>query len=154
MILDKIENAALYLSLNPGFEKAFDFINKNDFSNFLPGKYDIAGDEIFVLVNEYETKNAQDSYPEAHKKYIDIQLLISGTEKIGFASFIGQKVVTEYNETKDISFFDAPVDFFQLKTRMFAIFFNSDLHQPGIYVDMPEMVKKVVVKVLKNYSEK
>jgi len=154
MVLDKIENASFYESLNPGFKKAFDFIKKNNFSNFLPGKYNIVGDEIFVLVSEYETKHAQDSYPEAHKKYIDIQFLISGTEKIGFTSFINQKVVTEYNKKKDISFFDTPVDFFQLKTGMFAIFFNNDLHQPGIFVNNPETVKKVVVKVLKNYSGK
>ena len=127
---------------------------KTDFSNFLPGKYELEGDKIFVLVNEYETKKASETYPEAHQKYIDIQLMVSGSEKFGYAPFSGQKVETVYNEKKDIAFFDSKVDFFELKQGLFAIFFNNELHQPGILIDKAESVKKVVVKVLANFSDK
>lgn len=154
MILDKIENTALYRSLHPGIKKAFDFIQKNDFSSFLPGKYEVEGDKIFVLVNEYETKKASETFPEAHRKYIDIQLMVSGNELFGYAPFSGQKVQSEYNEKKDIAFFNSKVDFFELKPGMFAIFFNNELHQPGILIEKPKTVKKVVVKVLANFSEK
>jgi len=151
MILDKVENAVLYQNLHPGIKMAFDFIKKTDFSSFLPGKYELEGDKIFVLVNEYETKKASETYPEAHRKYIDIQLMVSGFERFGYAAFSGQKVQSEYNEKKDIAFFISKVDFFELNPGMFAIFFNNELHQPGILIDEPKTVKKVVVKVLANY---
>ncbi|HEY9115725.1 MAG TPA: YhcH/YjgK/YiaL family protein [Bacteroidales bacterium] len=153
MVLDRIENVALYESLHPGIKTAFDFINKTDFSSFLPGKYELEGDKIFVLVNEYETKKASETYPEAHRKYIDIQLMVSGSEKFGYAAFSGQKVQSEYNLIKDIAFFNSEVDFFELNPGMFAIFFKNELHQPGIFIGKPETVKKVVVKVLANFLE-
>jgi YhcH/YjgK/YiaL family protein len=154
MVLDKIENATLYENLHPGFKKAFEFIRKSDFSNFLPGKYAIEGEEIFVLINEYETKGIHESYPEAHQKYIDIQIMISGSEMIGYAPKSNQDIVEEYDKKKDIAFYNSTVNFFELKTNMFAIFFSNDLHQPGIALGKSKTVKKAVVKVNIEYSEK
>ena len=151
MIFDKFENAHLYRSLNTGIAKAFDMIEKTDFSKYLPGKYTIEGEELFVLVNEYETKAAIGNYPEAHKKYVDIQLMLSGAELIGYTPLLNQPVKEVYNEKNDIAFFEAEVDYLQLKTGMFAIFFSNDLHMPGIFIEKPAFVKKIVFKVNTNY---
>ena len=154
MILDKLDNSLLYAELHPGFKIAFDFVKKNDLNNFLPGKYSIVGDRIIVLIDEYETKGNLQSHPEAHKKYIDIQLMVSGSEMIGYASKNMHKELKPYEKEKDIAFFDAPVNFFELKLGMFAIFFRDDLHQPGIALGKIKTVKKAVFKVLADFSGK
>ena len=151
MVLDKIDNVAFYENLHPGFKKAFNFINKSDFSKLKPGKYAIEGDDIFVLIDEYKTKSMYQSHPETHKEYIDIQVMVSGSEMIGYASGNEQTVVEEYNPKKDVEFYEAAVNFFELKPGMFVIFFSNDVHQPGIALGKPKTVKKAVVKVRKGY---
>ena len=71
MVLDKIENSKLYTGLSKKIAKAFAYINETDLHQIVPGKYEIDGDNIFALVQEYETKN--DGRLEGHYKYIDIQ---------------------------------------------------------------------------------
>ncbi|HAF27831.1 MAG TPA: YhcH/YjgK/YiaL family protein [Bacteroidales bacterium] len=146
MVLDKIENSGLYKSLHPRFDKAFEYIQKTDFSLLDDGKYEIEGENIFALVQEYNTKDAKDAKPEAHKKYIDIQYIHSGTELIGVATLKNQVIVVTDPE-KDITFFDGETSLVKLEAGMFAIFFPGDLHMPGILETQPAKVKKVVIKV-------
>jgi YhcH/YjgK/YiaL family protein len=146
MVLDKIENSGLYKSLHPRFDKAFEYIQKTDFSLLDDGKYEIEGENIFALVQEYNTKDAKDAKPEAHIKYIDIQYIHSGTELIGVATLKNQAIVVSDPE-KDITFFDGETSLVKFETGMFAIFFPGDLHMPGILETQPAKVKKVVIKV-------
>jgi len=105
MVVDKIENSGLYKSLHPRFDKAFEYLRETDFSLLDDGKYEIEGENIFALVQEYNTKDAKDAKPEAHKKYIDIQYIHSGTELIGVATIKNQVIVVSDPE-KDITFYD------------------------------------------------
>ncbi|HEX8461835.1 MAG TPA: YhcH/YjgK/YiaL family protein, partial [Segetibacter sp.] len=83
MIADVIENAGLYEGLNSKFIKAFDYLRKTDFASVEKGKYTIDGDEIFAIVNQFETKDKSECEVEAHKKHIDIQYVVRGTELFG-----------------------------------------------------------------------
>lgn len=152
MIVDKIENAYLYKDLISGIDMAFDYIKKTDFSNFLPGKYEIEGEDLFALVSEYETQEEECLFPEAHKKYIDVQFMISGEELIGYVTMENQPLVKPYTEVDDYALYNSAVNFLHLKTNMFAIFFPQDLHLPCIKIDEIQMVKKVVVKVMMDKS--
>ena len=72
---------------------------------------------------------------------------IKGVERIGVSILENDKPSAEYDENKDICFFDKESDFITLKKGMFAIFFPTDLHMPGINFDVNNQIKKVVIKV-------
>ena len=147
MIIDKLSNSHLYSSLGERINIAFAYLKQIDFSKTESGRYDIDGDNIFALVNEYTTKDESDGKLEAHKKYIDVQFVAKGCELMGYAPLNNQKVMNEYNEQNDITFFDGERSFTKVDEEMFAIFFPTDLHMPGIKVQKSEYVKKVVIKV-------
>lgn len=147
MIIDKIENSSLYLSVGKRIAKAFEYINSKDFSGIEPGRYEIEDGNIFAIVNEYETKNVNDCVLEAHRKFIDIQYIYSGVELIGVAPLVDQIPTIEYDESKDCVFFNEETSFVKMTGGMFAVFFPDDLHMPGVKADSVLKIKKVVVKV-------
>jgi len=147
MIIDKLSNAHLYSGLGERINKSFAYLKETDFSKIELGKYEIDGDDIFALVNEYKTKDESEGKLEAHKKYIDVQYVAKGTELMGYAPLKNQKVIDEYNEQNDITFFSGEKTFTQVDEGMFAIFFPTDVHLPGIKVNEKSFVKKVVIKV-------
>lgn len=144
MIIDNIQKALLYENLHPGFVKAFDFIRKTDFSKLADGKYEIDGDNIFAIVQEYKTKDI--AKLEGHRKYIDIQYLHSGVELIAYANLENQIIISD-DEEKDLAFYEGDGSFIKLESQMFAIFFPQDLHMPGIKLTESTKVKKIVIKV-------
>jgi YhcH/YjgK/YiaL family protein len=148
MIIDKLENAALYASISENLKIGFDFLKNTDLINLESGKYEIAEKNVFALVSEYQSKEHQDCRPEAHRNYADIQYIISGREIIGYATLNNQKVTDEYNKDKDIIFYSGETTPLILEAGMFAVFFPQDVHRPCMQLDGPEKVKKVVVKVL------
>ena len=148
MIIDLVANIEQYKVLGDRMAKAIDYIQKNDFQAMSKGKYPIDGDEVFAIVNEYETKAESDAKPETHKKYIDIQLMVSGTEYMGYMPLVGQQSSEAYNPDKDIEFYQLPCNLVEVSEGMFAIFYPQDIHQPSVLKDSSAPVKKVVVKVL------
>lgn len=147
MIIDHIENKDLYSTLNPDIKKALDYLYETDFSEIESGKYEIDGVNIFALVSEYKTKDLSQGKPESHRNYIDVQYLFSGEEFIGYAPLSNQKIVETYNEKNDITFYDCEQSLCLIQKKMFAVFFPTDIHMPGIRVTNPVVVKKIVVKV-------
>ena len=147
MIIDKLSNAHLYSGLGERINKAFAYLKQTDFSKMELGKYEIDGENIFALVNEYNTKDQSEGKLEAHKIYIDVQFVAKGSELMGYAPLENQQIIEEYNEPNDITFFSGKKSFTQVDEGMFAIFFPTDIHLPGIKVNEKSYVKKVVIKV-------
>jgi len=147
MIFDSIENSEIYYGLGEKFQKAFEYIKNTDFSKISDAKIEIDGDNIFALVQKYNTKNPKNAKWEAHRKYVDIQFMISGAENIGFVLSDYLDITEEYNEEKDVEFYDGLGDFVQLNEGEFAVFFPNDAHKPGLHIKESELVHKVVVKV-------
>jgi len=147
MIIDKLSNSNLYSGLSERINKSFAYLKETDFSKIELGKYEIDGDNIFALVNEYNTKDESEGKLEAHKKYIDVQFVAKGSELMGYAPLGNKKIIDEYNEQNDITFFSGEKSFIQVDEGMFAIFFPTDVHLPGIKVNEKSFVKKVVIKV-------
>lgn len=126
---------------------AYDFIvNKADSAE--PGKYELENG-AYVSVQEYTTKARIDAKYEAHKKFIDIQLVLSGQEIIAVAPLDKMTVKDEYSETKDVMFFvhnDECIDYL-LQSGDFLILYPQDVHMPCVCVNEKSQVKKIVVKV-------
>jgi YhcH/YjgK/YiaL family protein len=150
MIVDKIENSRLYEAIGERINKAFDYIKNTDLENINPGKYEIEGENIFALINEYKTKLESEGKLEAHKKYIDVQYVISGEELMGFVPLANQQILETYKEENDIVFLKGEKSFVKVSAGMFAIFFPEDVHMPGISTGKISDVKKLVIKVRVN----
>ncbi len=148
MIVDKLSNATLYQRLTPRISIALEYLQSTDFSKLEPGKYEVAGKEIYALVSAYNTKKLEDARWEAHRKYLDIQYVIEGAEQMGFTPIDNLKQVDEYSQEKDILFFTGSGDYVTIEAGMFAFFFPQDGHQPCVEIGESKLVKKVVIKVL------
>ncbi|MBQ8758690.1 MAG: YhcH/YjgK/YiaL family protein [Clostridia bacterium] len=148
MILDTIKNCGLYTAGNERLAKGFEFIKEFMKNPLEVGKYEIDGENVYAVVQEYETK-APGKF-ESHKKYIDIQFIVSGNELIKYENISALKACTEYDAEKDFMLFDGKDDVTELilKEGMFAVFYPEDGHMPGLAVKNPENVSKIVVKVL------
>ena len=147
MILDKIANAKIYAGLNNKIDKALEYIKNTDLIKIEQGKHEIDGDSFYALINEYDTKEKSECYLEAHRKYIDVQYVVSGSELFGYSPLNSQRPHSEYNEEKDFELFDDEPCFIKFDSGMFAVFFPDDLHMPGINIDKTSRVKKLVLKV-------
>ena len=147
MILDTLQNAHLYYGLGDRFITAFEYLKTTDFEKVEKGKYEI-GDDIFAIVNEYDTVDTAEELMESHKKYIDVQYIVKGAELVGH-DFLQDKTPSRaYDEAADFMLFsETPVFFSRLDQGNFAVFFPSDLHMPNIKIDKPLAVKKVVIKI-------
>ncbi|HSL90611.1 MAG TPA: YhcH/YjgK/YiaL family protein [Ignavibacteriaceae bacterium] len=153
MIVDKLSNSTLYYGLSEEINRAFSYLHNTNFNDVPPGKYEIDGDKVFAIVAEYQTEDESEGKPESHKKYIDVQYVVKGSELIGYAPLVNQVISEPYNEENDIIFYKTKCSFLELSKGMFAIFYPDDIHLPGIKVGEKILVKKVVVKVRVYYVE-
>lgn len=63
-------------------QKAISYLKDNDFIHMEPGVYEIQGKDIYAQVFDAETGEVSEKRPEVHEKYVDVQFLVSGKEKI------------------------------------------------------------------------
>jgi biofilm protein TabA len=146
MIIDHISNSPLYDSVHPAFGRAFDFIRQSDLASIAVGKYEIDGQKLFALVQQYETKRKEDAKWEAHRRFIDIQYVVQGAENIGYAN-LRQLTQGSYDSDRDFLPLHGEGDFLALQEGHFIILLPEDAHMPGIASASPTPVKKVVIKI-------
>lgn len=148
MIVDKIENIDTYRGINDNVDRAIEYLLKEDFVSLAPGKHEIQGDDLYILISEYTTKPKSESKYEAHRKYIDIQIIIKGEENIYWLPVDGLNVSKEYSEESDAALFEeASGSAISMERGYFALFFPKDAHMPGCSVSRDIPVKKAVLKV-------
>ena len=147
MIADNIKNAHFYYNFEKNYRMAFEFLEKNDLEALPDGKYSIKDDEIYAIVQQYVTKPEAEGKLEAHQKYTDIQYIISGEEKLGYANISKFLPTTPYDAEKDIIFGEGEASFIKAQAGVFMIFMPQDAHMPCICTDKPSSVKKVVIKI-------
>ena len=147
MIIDRIENASMYSGLAPRLAVALAYLRDTDFSCVEPGRYDIDGDEIYALVQAYTTKDVSKGLWEAHRRYIDVQYVAGGNERMGYANLGDLTVSREYEDKDDFLLLQGEGDFLTMPAGTFIILGPQDAHMPQIAVGKPCEVIKVVVKV-------
>lgn len=146
MILDTLSNAAVYSSLHKHFDQAFAFLRNIDLENLPVGRHEIDGDRMYALMAK-DTGRGKDKYVlEAHRKYIDIQMVIAGSEEMGWKPLARCKSISsQYDEKKDIVFFsDKPDSWLTVLPGQFVIFFPEDTHMPLI---SNSIIHKAVIKI-------
>ena len=149
MIFDRLKNASQYYVLGEKIKKGFDFLINTDLKSLPDGKYEIDGNEIFANVQTLKTKAKEDKKWEVHRKYIDIQYVIKGREKMGYGILEDFKtIVSHYTPEKDLEFLDGEkYNYIDVYEGDFVMFYPNDVHAPMLKVNNEEEIKKVIVKI-------
>lgn len=148
MIVDRIENINVYKNMGPDIYAGLEYI-RDARPDIELGTYQIT-DKVKAIVSEYETIAHFERGFEAHKHVIDIQYPIIGLERVKWSPIIGMDVNIPYEEENDRTFYKNPhilsthVD---IGKGFFAIMFPGDGHAPQHFVEKPELIKKITIKV-------
>jgi YhcH/YjgK/YiaL family protein len=147
MIFDKLSNIELYKGLSPDIYEGLKFLREAD-SKIASGVYQI-NPRVKAIVSVYETKAENEYGYEAHKKNIDIQCTLIGQERVACLPIERMREKTAYSEETDAAFYSAsaPPQEMTIGDGYFAVFFPQDGHMPQLCINLPQTVKKVVVKV-------
>jgi YhcH/YjgK/YiaL family protein len=146
MIIDRIDNAHLYYAIHSKFKRAFDYIHEINITIIPAGKYEIDGENMYAMVQEYNTKLKEQGFWEAHRRYIDLQYVVQGAEGIGYAN-ISQLQQDEYDTSKDFLPLHGDGDLLTLQSGFFVLLLPEDAHMPGMSIGHPAPVKKIVIKI-------
>ena len=146
MIIDILENAEKYSSLNPRFAAAFRYLKTPAATVLESGRMEIEGKQLFAVGSRKMGKRRSEAKLEMHKKYIDIQFVLSGIDSMGWRPVRSCSITNSpYDEEKDIAFFDdEPLIWSDVPPGTFAIFFPEDAHAPMV---SNEEIQKVILKV-------
>ena len=131
-------------------EKALHFLRTTDFTTLEPGVVEIEGRNIFAQVLDLTTKDLHENRPEVHRRYLDIQFLAWGEEKIGFAIDNGNNTISEsLLAQRDIIFYHGCENesFLEMIPGSYVIFFPQDVHRPACIKSKESTIRKIVVKV-------
>ncbi len=144
---DEVAFATQYHKNKEAWVKAFDFLRTQNLDTLSKGKYTINGDKVFATVTEGPNKDFDKTNWESHRKYIDLQYVIKGKEKIGVAPLATATVTKPYDESKDAANYSAEGKYYVAEPGTFFLFFPADVHRPNIKVDGYNIVKKIVIKI-------
>jgi YhcH/YjgK/YiaL family protein len=147
MVYDKIDNIETYKGLSEDIYEGLKFL-KNVTPELANGVHEI-NPRVKAIVSEYETKAVNENGYEAHKKFIDIQYLLKGTEKNCCLPIERLKETKPYKEEIDAAFYKTEISTQELMLGdgYFAIYFPQDGHMPCLNEAGVKKVKKIVVKV-------
>ena len=153
MILTNINSPELelYAKTHKYLERAFEAIKDYLENTREDGRLVLDGDALYANVFTYKTKAAADSCFEAHKRYIDVQVVLEGEEIIGFESADKLTVTKEYDAEGDYMLYglNCEYDSVRLHRGEMTIIFPEEPHAPGMTAaDGPTDVRKMVVKIL------
>lgn len=133
------------------WDKAFDYLKTQNLQTLSTGRHDIDGDNVYASVTENPTKDFDSTMWESHRKYIDLQYVISGKEKIGVASPQKLVIIKVYDATKDVANYSGNGKVYRAEPGTFFLFFPSDAHRPNIADGDKKADKKIVIKI--RYAE-
>jgi len=146
MILDVVANEERLKHVHPGFGPALEYLRRIDFDQLPDGRVEIDGTRLYAMVIRGEGKGQQGAKLEVHRRYIDVQYCVTGSDVIGWKpAATCTDPEQPFDEQKDYQFFrDAADSWVTIPQGSFGIFFPEDAHAPAA-ADGP--IHKVVVKV-------
>lgn len=134
---------------NRRFRKAFEFLHRTDLAKLPVGRYAIDGDNVYAMVQTCDLKPTSEARAEAHRRYIDIQTPLTGSETYGVARLSYENFRKVFDSLADVQFCDQGMDFFTLQPGQFAMFLPPrGLHAPGLTLVEPHQIRKLVIKVM------
>lgn len=149
MVFGNIKNVEEYLRQEDAVAECFRYWKEHELKSYEKGRYEIDGDRLFVNIVEYETTEARKRFWEAHREYLDVHLMLQGTEQIDL-NFIHNMDVREYVPEDDFLPMEGEKNgSVILREGDFLICMPSDAHRTAVAAGEPEMIKKAIFKVRK-----
>ena len=146
MIYVKLQHLNRYKGICPSLDTAIDFLQTADLSALKPGRNEVDGDNVFINRFDYETIPQANAIWEGHARYGDIQILISGREKIGVTHAEALER-TVFKEADDFMGYEGPVRcWYPMEEGDALIVFPEDVHMVKVQLDGPMAVSRAVVK--------
>ncbi len=148
MIIDTLDNASAYESLGPRFAQAFAYLRSGRAATDEIGTHKLDGDDLFVSVQAYSTRPADQCRWEAHRTYADVQYVVEGCERMGYAPLAGMTTEQPYDAKNDVAFYTGEGTTLRVPAGTFTVFLPQDVHMPCLADHgQPRPVRKIVVKV-------
>lgn len=146
MIHAKLKDAAQYCGIHPMLDKALALMTPEYLSAVPYETRFIEGDALYVTRFDYETIPLGDAFFEAHRKYLDIHIMLSGCEQVGIA----HPDTLELFEHRDdfYAYHGNAGQTLRLCPGDFLVVFPGDAHRIKVQTDGPQRVSKVVFKIL------
>ncbi len=146
MILSTLPQSSRYTTLHRLFPCAFDYIRNTDLPSLTPGVHDIIDKQLFVIMEEANGRTRAEAKLECHRKYIDIQLVLTGIDEMGWKPLSDcHQPIADYNSERDIQFFDdVPDSWIAVPAGAFCIFFPEDAHAPLV---SSSRIRKLIFKI-------
>lgn len=148
MIFAKLKDAADYRGVHPRLDRVIDCLNEEFLNKVGTQTQKLEGDLLYVTRFDYVTSPLEETFFEAHKKYLDVHLMMSGAERV------------DISHPDVLSLFDHKDDFYAYRGQAeqtliltpgsFLVVFPGDAHRIKVQVKGPENVSKVVFKLLVN----
>lgn len=128
---------------------ALQWIADNDVANLEAKTYEIQGRDIYVMIQDITTQPAEMRRAERHDLYLDIQYIVSGTERMGYVPYTGKEEILDNPENKDVVHYTNLENetFVDVNAGSYCIFFSNDIHRPGCAAGEPMAVRKAVIKI-------
>ena len=138
-----------------GISNALDYLAQTDFNALPDGKQVIDGDRLFAIVQRYTTKPVSEARWETHRRYIDVQYIARGSERMGYVPWSESLPVQEvYDPQRDVAFYEASGVLLPVSAGMFAIFAPHEVHAPCLAPAEPQPAGEVLKVVFKCLWEK
>lgn len=148
MIHDTLANAARYAESHTAFADAFAWLSTFD-ESLADGTHPLsAGCEARVM--SYTTGAEEEKRWESHRRFIDIQYMLHGDERMDVSPIAGLGDATPYDDANDVLFYSGAsgaASSLIVRAGEFTVFFPHDGHRPSIRVGASAPVRKIVVKV-------
>lgn len=147
MIFGNINNLKEFPYLDKQIQECFTYAKEHDLASYEKGGHEIDGERLFVNMVEYTTTTPEERFWEAHRQYLDLHLMIKGTEQIDM-SFIQNMEQKEFVEKDDFLPMEGEKNGSVVLTEGdFLICYPSDGHRTAIAVNGPETIKKAIFKI-------
>jgi len=132
VILDTLQRASRYEALHPLFPLAFRTLAGEHIASLPAGKHAVRGDDLTLIVARDEGKGKGGAVLESHRRFIDVQMVIAGTDLIGWRPAADcRNVLRPYDAEKDLALYgDAPLVWCAIAGPLFALYFPEDAHAP------------------------
>jgi biofilm protein TabA len=146
VVSDLLANAHLYTALGTRIARGLQFLAETNLAGLAQGRHELDGTRLYALVSDYTPKPPAEGRWEAHRRYLDLQYVVSGVERMGVVP-IDRLRAGDYDADRDMLWLSGAGDFLTFGAGQFMILWPGDAHMPGIDAGEAGPVRKVVVKI-------
>lgn len=147
MIFARNCDALSYRGIHPNLDMALERLTDGFLSTVGSEALEIAGRDVYATRFTYQTVPDHESFFEAHKKYLDIHVMLEGSERVAIAP---PETLEEFENATDRDFYayrGSGGHELILSPGMFLVVFPDDAHKIKMQAGGPAQVTKAVFKI-------